>query len=472
MGVFNGFFIGGFMPGRILVVDDVATNRLILKAKLAAAYYDVLEADCGQAAFDTARAEQPDVILLDIMMPDMDGYEVCEMLKACPETSHIPVVMVTASSAPKERIRGLSVGADDFLVKPINDMALFARVRNLLRVKMMFDELKLRDTTSRELGLSDFVEPCLGAVEMNDTVMLAPAAKTQGESWRAEISKMPNVEVIGSCSEREALNMARLEQPDAIIVHQRMMENGDSLRLISALRARPETRQAVMIYVVSDGEIETAAKALDLGTSDYIMEPFEPEELVIRLRTQLRRKHYSDQLRSNVRDGLRMAVIDPLTGLYNRRYATQHMQKIVERAKDGNKNFAVMMMDLDKFKAINDSHGHDAGDMVLQEVSHRIQENVRGVDLVARMGGEEFLVVMPDASSMVAKHVSERLRRAVESKPFVTSDGVALSVTMSIGVAIGSPRNDDPSALLKQADAALYAAKANGRNLVSFHAAA
>ncbi|MBL1437300.1 MAG: response regulator [Rhodobacteraceae bacterium] len=381
------------MPGRILVVDDVATNRLILKAKLAAAYYDVLEADCGQAAFDVAKAEQPDVILLDIKMPDMDGYQVCEMLKACSETSHIPVVMVTASSAPKERIRGLAVGADDFLVKPINDMALFARVRNLLRVKMMFDELKLRDSTSRELGLSDFIETKDDDDQTMHTVMLAPAAMAQGEAWKREISKMPNVEVIGTCSEREALNMARFEQPDAVIVHQRLMEDGDSLRLISALRARPETRQAVMIYVVSDGAIETAAKALDLGTSDYILEPFEPEELTLRLRTQLRRKRYSDQLRSNVRDGLRMAVIDPLTGLYNRRYATQHMQKIVDRSHESGNSFAVMMMDLDKFKRINDTEGHDAGDMVLKEFSRRIQENVRGVDLVARMGGKSFLLL-------------------------------------------------------------------------------
>lgn len=460
------------MPGRILVVDDVATNRLILKAKLATAYYDVLEADCGQAAFDVAKAEQPDVILLDIMMPDMDGYEVCEMLKACSETAHIPVVMVTAHSAPKERIHGLAVGADDFLVKPINDMALFARVRNLLRVKMMFDELKLRDTTSRELGLTDFFESLEVEIQKTDRVLLVPTTKVQGLAWERQISEMPNVEVIGVCGEKEALNIARLEQPDAIIVHQELQEDGDSLRLISALRARPETRQAVMIYVVSDGAIETAAKALDLGTSDYVLEPFEPEELSIRLHTQLRRKRHSDCLRSNMRDGLRMAVIDPLTGLYNRRYATQHMRKIVERARKSGNDFAVMMLDIDNFKRINDSEGHDVGDQVLKEFSHRIQENTRGVDLVARMGGEEFLIVLPDASSTVAKHISERLRHAIECAPFKVGSKGGIKATVSIGVAIGAVGHDDPEELIKCADNALYASKTNGRNLVSFHEAA
>ena len=460
------------MPGRVLVVDDVATNRLILKAKLATAYYDVLEADCGQAAFDAAKAEQPDVILLDIMMPNMDGYEVCEMLKACPETAHIPVVMVTASSAPKERIRGLAVGADDFLVKPINDMALFARVRNLLRVKMMFDELKLRDSTSRELGLPDFLELENETPAKIDRVLLAPAAPAQGKAWAEQIAAMPHAEVAGICTEKEALEMARLERPDAIIVHQHFMQDGDSLRLISALRARPETRQAVTLYVVSDGAIETAAKALDLGTSDYVLEPFEAEELTYRLHTQLRRKRHSDRLRSNARDGLRMAVIDPLTGLYNRRYATQHMQKIVERARKSGNDFAVMMLDIDNFKHINDSEGHDVGDQVLKEFSRRIQENTRGVDLVARMGGEEFLIVMPDSGHMAAKHVSERLRRAVESAPFKADTGAELKVTVSIGVAIGTVGQDDPESLVRCADKALYASKSNGRNLVSFHEAA
>ncbi len=460
------------MPGRILVVDDVATNRLILKVKLSTAYYDVLEADCGMSALAMAGRELPDIILLDVMMPDLDGFEVCKKLKSNPETSHIPVVMVTAMGSSEERIQGLNAGADDFLTKPINDLALFARVRNLMRVKMMFDELRMRDSTSREMGLSDFLESLDSTADETETVMLSPPNCDVGLGWKKSILETLDVQVIGTVSEREALNLSSLELPDAYVVSQELMENGDGLRLVSALRSKPETRQAAILFVVSDGKVETAARGLDLGASDYIMAPFDPNELVVRLRSQLRRKKYSDRLRTNMRDGLKMAVIDPLTGLYNRRYATQHMTKIVERALDSDGEFTIMMMDLDKFKLVNDNHGHDAGDFVLKEFTRRLQENVRGVDLVARMGGEEFLVVMPDAGRFVAENAAERLRESVERDLFQLPSGKKLKVTVSVGVAIGSAINAQPEELIKQADQALYRAKEKGRNLVSFFASA
>ena len=147
------------------------------------------------------------------------------------------------------------------------------------------------------------------------------------------------------------------------------MEGGDGLRLVSALRARPETRQSAVILVVENGDVQTAAKGLDLGASDYIEAPFDVNELIVRIRSQLRRKRYSDRLRTNVRNGLKMAVIDPLTGIYNRRYAAQHMLRVMERARETDGVFAVMMIDLDKFKSINDRFGHDAGDAVLREFS-------------------------------------------------------------------------------------------------------
>jgi two-component system cell cycle response regulator len=406
------------------------------------------------------------------MMPDMDGFAVCSHLKAAEETAHIPVIMVTALDTPEERIRGLEAGADDFLSKPFNDLALFARVRNLMRMKMMFDELRLRDMTSRELGLTDFVSEQEIDVEPGGSILIAPNRLEAGAAWAGELGARLNLSTILTYSEREALNLARLELPDCFVVHQSLMEGGDGLRLVSALRARPETRQSAVILVVENGDVQTAAKGLDLGASDYIEAPFDVNELIVRVRSQLRRKRYSDRLRSNVRNGLKMAMIDPLTGIYNRRYAAQHLQKVMERARETRGVFAVMMMDLDKFKSINDRFGHDAGDAVLKEFSHRLKENIRGVDLVARFGGEEFFVAMPDIDHAAAAQAAERIRRAVEDAPFVVPGSTPIDVTVSVGVAIAGPEDRDPEAIIKRADCALYRAKDTGRNRVSFFAEA
>lgn len=461
------------MSGRVLVVDDVATNRLLLRAKLSSAYYDVVVAESGTSALDIARREQPDMIILDVMMPDMDGFAVCAALKEDEETAHIPVIMVTALDTPEERVRGLEAGADDFLSKPFDDLALFARVRNLMRMKMMFDELRLRDLTSRELGLTDFVTEHEMEVETGGAVLLAPPSDASGASWAEALRDRLGLSPILTHSEREALNLARLELPDLFVVHRSLIEGGDGLRLVSALRARPETRQAAILLVVDPGDIEAAAMGLDLGASDYIESPFDVNELVARVRSQLRRKRYSDRLRSNVRNGLMMAVIDPLTGIYNRRYAEQHMNRVMERARETGGAFAVLMIDLDKFKAINDRWGHDAGDAVLREFSRRLQENIRGVDLVARFGGEEFFVAMPDIDHEQAAAAAERIRGAVEGRPFeVTGTKDGLRVTVSVGVAIGTAEDGDPETIIRRADLALFRSKNAGRNRVSFCAEA
>jgi two-component system cell cycle response regulator len=460
------------MSGRVLVVDDVATNRLLLRAKLSSAYYDVVVAENGTQALEMARREQPDMVMLDVMMPDMDGFQVCAELKASAETSHIPVIMVTALDTPEERIRGLEAGADDFLSKPFNDLALFARVRNLMRMKMMFDELRLRDMTSRELGIVDLVAEPEVEVEAGGPILLAPPNGAQGQEWAAQLSHRLAIPTIVTSSEREALNLARLELPDCFVVHQSLAEGGDGLRLVSALRSRPETRQAAVILVVDNGDVQTAAKGLDLGASDYIEWPFDVSELIARIRSQLRRKRYSDRLRTNLRNGLKLAVIDPLTGIYNRRYASQHMIRVMERAQETDGVFAVMMIDLDKFKSINDRFGHDAGDAVLREFSRRLQENIRGVDLVARFGGEEFFVAMPDVDHRAAAHAAERIRRAIEDAPVPLPDGREVKVTVSIGVAIATAADADAEAIIKRADTALYNSKESGRNRVSFFARA
>lgn len=167
-----------------------------------------------------------------------------------------------------------------------------------------------------------------------------------------------------------------------------------------------------------------------------------------------------------------MAVIDPLTGLYNRCYATQHMQGIIERSNESGLPFAVIMMDLDRFKSVNDTHGHEAGDRVLKEFSRRLQKNLRGIDLIARLGGEEFLIVMPDTGPEEVEFAAERLRIAIDQQAFKMGENTEIPVAVSIGVAFGDSQDSNPDKLIQQADIAPYESKSAGRNRVSYFARA
>ena len=459
------------MSGHVLVVDDVPTNRVLLRAKLSAGYYDVTDAEDGEQAIEIAQKTAPDMILLDVMLPGIDGYEVCRRLKSDPDTAHIPVVMITALNSPDEKVRGLEAGADDFLAKPINDLALFARVKALIRMKIMIDELRLRSETTRELGLLEAdMEEKQRAAETGNILILAPDA-FHASAWQGVIRSRLGLDSTAVLAADEVLASFTKpgSTPDLIVISQTIAGHDDGIKLVSAVRARSDLRSASILFVAdSEKDIATAALALDMGASDYITLPCDHDELVARVRAQLRRKKYSDGLRSNVLDGLKMAAIDPLTELYNRRYALQHLRKLLERSRNANCAMTVLMLDLDEFKSVNDSHGHAVGDLVLREFAQRLRQNVRGVDLVARLGGEEFCIGMPEQSTENAVEIAERVRNVMEQEPFDVGDGLApIKVTVSVGVATAMPGDSYAiEALLKNADVALYQAKASGRNMV------
>ena len=186
------------MTARILVVDDVEPNVRLLEAKLTLEYYEVLTAHDGLTALEIASAERPDIILLDVMMPGMDGFETCRRLKSDPATSHIPVVMVTALDHVSDRIRGLEAGADDFLTKPVNDLQLMTRVRSLVRLKMLTDELRLRASTTRNIGIEELLSGRQPASEAVPRVLLIDERQASGARIARMLGKTAKVDV-GLC---------------------------------------------------------------------------------------------------------------------------------------------------------------------------------------------------------------------------------------------------------------------------------
>jgi two-component system cell cycle response regulator len=457
------------MTARVLIVDDLLPNIKLLEARLSAEYFDVITATNGPEALALCRDGRCDIVLLDVMMPGMDGFEVCRRLKADPTTQHLPVVMVTALDQPADRVRGLECGADDFLTKPVDEIALIARVRSLTRLKMMLDELRARASTSANLGITDQPGHMAQDACDNGRILLVEDRDSSSERIVTALRGVHKVDV--EANPQDALFRATEHGYDLIVVSLNLA-NFDALRLCSQLRSLERTRALPILMLADHDDRSRILRGLDLGVNDYIVRPIDRNELVARVRTQMLRKRYADSLRDNVQAAIELAVVDSLTGLNNRRYLETHLASALDQAAHKGRPLSLMILDIDHFKMVNDTYGHDAGDEVLKVFAQRIKRVVRGADLVCRLGGEEFVIVMPETPLAVARKIAERVRETVQADqfPIDSNQRLSISVTTSIGLAErGGDAN--PDALLRRADKALYGSKASGRNRVTAAAA-
>jgi two-component system cell cycle response regulator len=454
------------MTARVLVVDDVEPNVRLLEAKLQHEYYTVITAFSGEQALIRAQNDNPDVILLDVMMPGLDGFETCKRLKDDLRTRHIPVVMVTALDQRQDRIKGLSVGADDFLSKPIDDVALLARVRSLARFKAVTDELRTREAVGKKFGVIENSTSRDNGQGARVLILEDDAKRSERLRRTLEAEQRPML-----MEEANSLGPDGQASVELMIVS----TSGtafDGLRLAAHIRSQSVTRNLPILAIVDQDDRQRSLRALELGVNDIISRPIDEEELLARVRTLIKRNRYLESLRSNVDQSMEKAVTDQLTGLHNRRYMESQLSSLLERAKRGGAPVSVLIADIDHFKRVNDLFGHDAGDDVIRQFSERLASNFRPRDLACRFGGEEFVVIMPETLPEDAMIIAERLRISIAAEPFyIGRNRDQIDVTCSVGVAVGSQSDDRPDKLLKRADQALYSAKQCGRNRVMAQAA-
>ena len=452
------------MSARILVVDDIAANVKLLEAKLSAEYFDVLTATNGADALAICERGEADIVLLDVMMPGMNGFEVCRRLKNGPATAHIPVVMVTALDQPSDRLKGLDAGADDFLTKPLDDAALFARVRSLARLKYATDELRQRALASRRLGIADPLVAAAAETGLNGRILLVEDRPAACERLQQILGVFHSVEI--ETNPHAALVRAGEGDFEVALVSLGL-EDYDGLRLCSQLRSMERTRDLGLLMLAESDERIRILRGLEIGAHDFLSRPIDRNELLARVRTLIRRKRFTESLRDSVQASMEMAVMDQLTGLHNRRYLDSKMSTLFDESMLRARALSVLVLDIDRFKSINDGWGHDAGDEVLREFADRVRACTRGIDLVARLGGEEIVVLLPDTTLDAARMVAERIRERVEGERFRIQDGVhAIAVTVSIGVATRRTGDAGAAEMMKRADEAVYLAKAAGRNRV------
>lgn len=472
------------MSGHILIVDAVPTNRIVLKVKLSSAYYETSQAASSKEALALAHKQPPSAILLGDL-PEANVCDLVKLLRADPKTAQIPLLVLLTSPDSAARCAVLKAGADDVVSKPIDDVVLLARLRSLQRAREAEDELFVRENTHRALGLAEAPSGfnkqglvCFLRAKNEDRHDLfdtlaeqtthrakhATAKQVMSGTFDAEGAQVPDVFVL------------LLETDD---------DSGFGLQILPELRTRASTRHAAVVAIVADDMRRTSATLLDMGANDLVrLGDLSMPEMLWRLDKLVGGKQKADKLRNTTQVGLRAAVTDPLTGLYNRRYALPHLTRMAELSRETGQGFAVMVADIDHFKSINDRYGHMVGDAVLRDVSSRLRDRLRAVDMVARLGGEEFLIVMPDTRLKAAVGTAQRLCRLVSDYPFfIDSAGIEVQMTISIGITMSDAASLAGAALssaqtyaenlIRDADHALYEAKAHGRNKVElFHDAA
>lgn len=448
------------MSGRILIVDDAAGSRIVLGARLAAACYDTFMAANGTECLVLAQGgveARPDLILLGLDLRDMTAAALLRRLRADPRSRAIPAIGLDGGHGSGARIAALAAGADDVFAASAPDALLLARIRNLLRSRV-------EPATPPELA-----EPA-AVFEPAGAIALVSSGPGQGGRLRANLRRHLR-DRLAVLSRAEAMDAALAGAMDVFVVDAAAGENAaTALRLVSDLKSRQATRHAAVCVTGSGLPDEVAATAYDLGADDVVGAPVEASELAVRLRGLLRRKHSRDHQRVRLADGLRLALVDPLTGLYNRRHAVPELREIAARAGQAGTGFSVLVVDLDRFKAVNDRHGHAVGDAVLVEVAQRLRLNLRDGDLLARIGGEEFLIALPGVLAEEARPLAERLCAAIMEAPIQTASGLGLRVTVSIGVAGTCPDalgHAAIDAVVEAADLALLDAKSAGRNQVT-----
>lgn len=452
------------MSARVLVVDDSAGSMALLQAQLASEYLEVIPATDGAEALRKVVECQPDLVLVDAIMPGLSGFDVCRRLRADPATTHLPVVMVTTLDQPEDRMAALQAGADDFMTKPIHLLTLMARVRRLTQSKMVIDELRIRRRSNRDLSLGSGDEIRFPDVDVTGgQVLLISEDRERLNEIRHALSSTHQVHIDRDAE--DALLVAQRAELDLIIID--LSRAGtDGLRVCSRLRSMDATRETPVIAILESHQVVARVRTLEIGVDGVITLPIHAGELLACVASRLRRKRYSDHLRSNLRRSLERAVKDPLTSMHNRRHLEQHLGPLVAQNSERGRPVSLLILDVDHFKAVNDTYGHDVGDEVLREVARRITSSLRGIDLSCRFGGEEFVAAFSGTDAATALQIGERLRRKIADEPFpIATPSGPLAVTISIGVATSVP-GDTAQTLLKRADLALYRAKKEGRNRV------
>jgi len=442
---------------KVLVVDDEPINVKIIASCLENEGYKVFKAHDGIDALRIARESKPDLIILDVMMPGLDGFEVTKQLRQNPETNIIPIILLTALGATKDKVKGLNAGADDFLTKPTNFFELRARVRSLLKLKQLHEKAFSISSSAAHLGAHGDE-----ALKEKNIILIIEDDVIEAKKSSVILAKA-GYDTITADTAQEAEEILNNTLPDLILLDI-MLPDRSGIELLATLRGKREIENLPIIIVSSIDDLKTKVKGIDTGADDYIVKPVNSLELIARVKSNIHKYEVQQRLIRNAEKLLLQSMTDPLTGLYNREYLQTVVVREMADTKRYGSIFSMLLFDIDNFKCINDTCGHVSGDNVLRELGRITKDSIRINDVAARYGGDEFVVMLPNTTLNAAAAVAEKLRLAVEFFKFANVADRVISI--SIGVIEGLASEEGLDSLINRADKVLYFAKGKGRNRV------
>jgi two-component system cell cycle response regulator len=455
--------INEYQP-KILVVDDEPKNVKLLAAILSRYRFEVLTAYNGQEAIDITQQKSPDIILLDIMMPVMNGYQVIEKLKSDPLTERIPVILITALDGEEVKLKGQKLGAEEILKKPVDTTELIVRINTMLRLKQYKEQLSIRKKSeevfsikqilAKERLLQDCPQILLVEDNPNDVKII--------KSLLHEL----NYRILVAENGADAIKISQNQQIDLVLLDI-MLPDTNGFQICKQLKENNATHNIPVIITTSLNDQESRIEGIKAECEDFLTKPINGFELRAKIELFIKKKKQLDDLQKQYQTMLNLATNDGLTGLNNQLHFKRSLELEIKRAYRHSHCLSLIMIDLDNFKKYNDSLGHLTGDKILHALAQIIQENVRETDFAARYGGEEFAVILPFTKSTDTTIVAERIRVGVENlHKQLPIPPELVPITVSIGVATYPTHAFSANDLIIKADEMLYYAKQTGKNRI------
>jgi two-component system cell cycle response regulator len=442
---------------KVLIIDDSEISAKHLSKQLAANYFDVVATKNADEALELIGADFFKVVIIDLVMPNIDCFELCSKIKNL--SPFLPIFTTSHIVEDEARIKSIKVGAEDFIIKPFDLELFITRMRACIKAK---DDIDLLISRNKHVDMQSVTSLNFNLNSSNIIAIDDDIAEASyiNDELLTKVGTLEIKEKISDFSE-ESLNKAEL------IIASGYLVDCYGVEICTRIKNSSSTAEKPILLLADQDDVELLEEAFQAGIVDYVASPIDGVELFLKVQRILKRIAIRRNLEGKLSHDLDLAIVDPLTNLYNRRYFDTKTISLIETARNKSQPLSIAIADIDKFKSVNDTYGHLVGDQVLIETAKRIKNITQEKGTTFRFGGEEFIILMENTSIEEASKIAENIRLAMETEPYnISVEPHKINCTLSLGVACLKDTDQNMNDIIKRSDEGLYLAKNSGRNRV------